>query len=121
MSASRPAFGGPRDAAGAPLRLQPPSRSVPQEMDIAAPRANANIELPGLLAWLLVGVAAGWLASTIMGSKRGLLGSALLGLVGAVVGGVVFSLFGLGGTTNILGSILIATVGAVIVLAVVGR
>ena len=90
-------------------------------MDLGSLTSDTNIELPGLVAWLIVGVAAGWLATKIMGSKRGLVSSTLLGLVGAIVGGVVFSLFGLGGTTNILGSILIATVGAVIVLAVVGR
>jgi len=90
-------------------------------VDFGSLTSDANIELPGLIAWLIVGVAAGWLATKIMGSKRGLVSSTLLGLVGAIVGGVVFSLFGLGGATNLLGSILIATVGAVIVLAVVGR
>ena len=80
-----------------------------------------NLEVPGIIAWVLVGLVAGYLASSIMHSKRGLLGSTLLGLIGALVGGLVFSLLGVGGATNILGSILIATVGAVIVLAVVGR
>jgi uncharacterized membrane protein YeaQ/YmgE (transglycosylase-associated protein family) len=53
-----------------------------------------------------------------MGSKRGLMASTLLGLVGAIVGGVLFSLLGLGGASNIIGSILIATVGAVVILAI---
>ncbi|HLF71541.1 MAG TPA: GlsB/YeaQ/YmgE family stress response membrane protein [Dehalococcoidia bacterium] len=54
-----------------------------------------------------------------MGAKGGLLKNTLLGLVGAIVGGVLFSLIGLGGASNIIGSIVIATVGAVIVLAIV--
>lgn len=80
-----------------------------------------SVEVPGLIGWILVGLAAGYLASLIMGSKRGLVSSLLLGLVGAIVGGVLFSLLGIGGATNILGSIVIATVGAVIVLAIVSR
>ena len=80
-----------------------------------------NFQVPGIIAWILIGLAAGWLASHLMRSKRGLLGNLLLGLIGSLVGGLVFSLLGVGGATNILGSILIATVGAVIVLAVVGK
>jgi uncharacterized membrane protein YeaQ/YmgE (transglycosylase-associated protein family) len=78
-----------------------------------------NLELPGIIGLILVGLVAGWAASTIMGSKRGILGNLLLGLIGALVGGLLFSLIGLGGATNIIGSIVIATVGAVIVLAIV--
>jgi uncharacterized membrane protein YeaQ/YmgE (transglycosylase-associated protein family) len=78
-----------------------------------------TIEVPGIVGWIIVGLAAGWLASLIMGSKRSLLGYLGIGLLGAVIGGVLFSLLGVGGATNILGSILIATVGAVIVLAIV--
>jgi uncharacterized membrane protein YeaQ/YmgE (transglycosylase-associated protein family) len=80
-----------------------------------------TIEVAELVTWIVVGLAAGWLASSIMRSRRGLVGNLLLGLIGAFVGGVVFSLFGLGGATNILGSILIATSGAIIILAVVGH
>ena len=78
-----------------------------------------NLELPGIVGLILVGLIAGWAASTIMGSKRGILGNLVLGLIGALVGGLLFSLFGLGGATNIIGSIVIATAGAIIVLAIV--
>jgi uncharacterized membrane protein YeaQ/YmgE (transglycosylase-associated protein family) len=78
-----------------------------------------ELEVPGIIGWIIVGLVAGWLASMIMGSSRGLISSLLLGLVGAVVGGLVFSLLGLGGASNILGSIVIATVGAIIILAIV--
>jgi uncharacterized membrane protein YeaQ/YmgE (transglycosylase-associated protein family) len=80
-----------------------------------------SFEVPGIIAWILIGLAAGWLASQIMRSKRGLVGNLLLGLVGSIVGGVLFTLLGLGGATNILGSVLIATVGAIVIIAVVGR
>jgi uncharacterized membrane protein YeaQ/YmgE (transglycosylase-associated protein family) len=78
-----------------------------------------NLEVPGLIGLVLVGLLAGWIASTIMGSRRGILGNLVLGLIGALVGGLLFSLLGLGGATNIIGSVVIATVGSVIVLAVV--
>ena len=78
-----------------------------------------TIELPGLIAWVLIGLAAGWLASYVMGRKSGLISHLLLGLVGSLVGGFLFSLLGLEGTDNILGSILIATVGAILILVIV--
>ena len=74
-----------------------------------------------IIVWLAVGVVAGWLASKIMGSKRGVISYALLGIVGAIVGGYLFSVLDIGGATNILGQVVIATVGAVLVLAIVGR
>ena len=80
-----------------------------------------NVEVPGIVGWIIVGLVAGWLASKIMGSRRGLIGSFVLGIVGALVGGFLFSVLGIGGATNIVGSIVIATVGAVIVLAVVNQ
>ena len=78
-----------------------------------------TIELPGIIAWILIGLAAGWLASTIMKRKGSLITNVLLGLVGAIVGGVLFSLIGIEGGRGVLGSILIATVGAIVILAIV--
>jgi uncharacterized membrane protein YeaQ/YmgE (transglycosylase-associated protein family) len=78
-----------------------------------------TIEVPGIIGWILVGLAAGWLASAILKRKGSLITNVLLGLVGAIVGGVLFSLLGLEGGGNILGSILVATVGAIVILAIV--
>jgi len=80
-----------------------------------------NIDLEGIVLWLVVGVIAGWLASQIMKSKRGLISYALLGIVGAIVGGFLFSLLDIGGASNLLGQIVVATVGAIIILAVVSH
>jgi uncharacterized membrane protein YeaQ/YmgE (transglycosylase-associated protein family) len=55
-----------------------------------------------------------------MKRRGGLLKNILIGLVGSIVGGVLFSLLGLEGGGNILGSILVATVGAIVILAIVG-
>ena len=78
-------------------------------------------QIEEIVVWLVVGVIAGWLASKIMRSRRGIIEYGLLGIVGAIVGGFLFSVLDIGGATNILGQVVIATVGAVLVLAIVGR
>ena len=77
----------------------------------------------GVLAWIIVGVIAGWLANLIIGSGGGLIGSIIIGVIGALVGGwLSTSILGLPyDVTGInLTSILVATTGAVIVLFVAG-
>ncbi len=78
-------------------------------------------DLERIAVWLIVGVIAGWLAGQVVGRQRGIFANALLGIVGAIVGGFLFSILDLGGAKNILGQIVIATIGAVVVLAVVGH
>ena len=78
----------------------------------------------GFLAWIVVGLIAGFLAKMVMpGSSSepgGWLGTILLGIVGAVVGGWVFSaFFNSAGATGInLPSIVVALVGSCIVIGV---
>jgi uncharacterized membrane protein YeaQ/YmgE (transglycosylase-associated protein family) len=72
----------------------------------------------GLLAWLVVGVIAGWLAGVVMkGSGYGVIGDLIIGLIGAVIGGFIFSL--VGASYGLLGSIFVAFIGACILIAVV--
>jgi len=81
----------------------------------------------GILAWIILGLIAGFIASKIYaGSGQGYLLDIVLGIVGAVVGGFIFSKLGSTGITGFdLWSILVAIIGAVIVLwvyhAVAGR
>jgi uncharacterized membrane protein YeaQ/YmgE (transglycosylase-associated protein family) len=80
-----------------------------------------------ILAWALLGLIAGFIASKIVGgSGQGILLDIVLGIVGAVLGGYLFSAFGATGVTGFnLYSILVAVVGAAIVLwiyhAIAGR
>ena len=80
-----------------------------------------------LLAWLVVGAIAGFLASEIMGTREGLVMMVVLGIVGAIVGGwVAADVLKIADVTGInLTSIIVAVVGAVIVIvvydAVVGK
>ena len=71
----------------------------------------------GILAWILLGLVAGWLASLIMGGRYGVLGDILLGIVGALVGGFLSSvLLGIDVTGFNVTSILIAVLGAIVVI-----
>ena len=46
----------------------------------------------GILAWIVVGLIAGWLASRVMkGRGSGLVGDLVLGVVGALLGGLLAS------------------------------
>ena len=80
-----------------------------------------------ILAWIVLGLVAGFIASKIVNRAGGsLVLDLLLGVVGAFVGGFLFTRFGAAGVTGLnIYSILVATLGAVVVLfiyhALVGR
>ena len=73
-----------------------------------------------LLAWIILGLIAGWIASKIVNRRgEGALMDILLGIVGAVIGGWIFRMLGAGGVTGLnLYSLIIAVIGAVIALSV---
>jgi uncharacterized membrane protein YeaQ/YmgE (transglycosylase-associated protein family) len=73
-----------------------------------------------LVAWLVVGAVAGFLASEIMGTREGLVMMVVLGIVGAIVGGwVAADLLKIANVTGInLTSIVVASVGALIVIVI---
>jgi uncharacterized membrane protein YeaQ/YmgE (transglycosylase-associated protein family) len=72
----------------------------------------------GFISWIIVGLIAGWLAGLVMkGGGYGIIVDILLGIVGGWVGGWVFGVLHLpipGGP--IVGSIIVAFVGAVILV-----
>jgi uncharacterized membrane protein YeaQ/YmgE (transglycosylase-associated protein family) len=71
-----------------------------------------------VLAWVVLGLIAGFVASNILTrSGQGLLLDLVLGVVGAVVGGFLFTATGATGITGFnLYSMLVAIVGAIVVL-----
>ena len=70
-----------------------------------------------LIWFLLIGLAAGWIASMVMKSGRGgVLQYMVIGVIGALLGGWLFSLLGLG-ASGLLGSLIVATVGAIVLIA----
>jgi uncharacterized membrane protein YeaQ/YmgE (transglycosylase-associated protein family) len=72
-----------------------------------------------LIVFLIIGAVAGWLAGQIMaGGGFGLIGNIIVGIVGAFVAGYLLpNFFPIGG---IVGSIIHAAIGAIIVLFVIG-
>lgn len=73
-----------------------------------------------ILAWIVLGLVAGFIASKIVNrTGSGIVMDLLLGVVGAFVGGFLFTRFGEAGVTGLnLYSILVATVGAAVVLII---
>ena len=71
-----------------------------------------------IIAWLVLGLIAGFIASRIVNKQgEGLLLNIVVGVVGAEIGGWLFRLFGMSGVTGLnLYSLLVATLGAVILL-----
>lgn len=69
----------------------------------------------GILAWIVLGGLAGWIATLIMGTdaSHGIFANIAIGVVGALLGGFVFNLLGGAGVTGFnLYSLLVATIGA---------
>ena len=92
--------------------------SPPQEAGGAIRRYQMALEPGGLIAWLVVGLVAGWLAGQFMrGGGYGVVGDIVLGIIGAFVGGLIFSFLLPGSSAGLIGSILVAFIGAVILIA----
>jgi uncharacterized membrane protein YeaQ/YmgE (transglycosylase-associated protein family) len=72
-----------------------------------------------LLWTVLIGIIAGFLAGKIVkGHGRGTLMDLLVGIVGSVLGGWIFTLLGLA-AYGLIGQLVMATVGAVVLLLIV--
>ena len=76
----------------------------------------------GIVAWIVLGAIAGFVASLIMGAREGLILMVILGIVGAVVGGYIAGaeLHTADVTGLNLESIVVAVIGAIVVI-VIGR
>ncbi len=73
-----------------------------------------------LLWFLLIGLAAGWLASTFMkGKGMGLLGNLLVGVIGAFIGGWLLGQLGVTIGGGLVGTLITATIGAIVLLFLV--
>ncbi|MHB1314091.1 MAG: GlsB/YeaQ/YmgE family stress response membrane protein [Christensenellales bacterium] len=76
----------------------------------------------GIIAWLLLGGFAGWIASIIMkkNESMGVFANVTVGIVGALIGGFIMSLIG---RQDVMGfnieSLLIAVLGSIVLLSIV--
>jgi uncharacterized membrane protein YeaQ/YmgE (transglycosylase-associated protein family) len=74
----------------------------------------------GILAWLVLGLVAGFLASLVMkGGGYGMIGDIIVGIIGALLGGFIFSLLGGSGVNGLnLYSLIVAFIGACVLIAI---
>lgn len=79
-----------------------------------------DAQLQAIIIWLIVGGVAGWLAGQIVkGHGFGLVGNIVVGIVGAFLAGWLLPSLGLG-LSGILGAIVYAAIGAIILLFLIG-
>ncbi|HEX6830027.1 MAG TPA: GlsB/YeaQ/YmgE family stress response membrane protein [Methyloceanibacter sp.] len=70
-----------------------------------------------LIMFLIIGLAAGAIASFYMGRQQELVPNLLIGIAGAFIGGFIAKLLGLT-AYNVIGEVVVATAGAIICLFV---
>jgi uncharacterized membrane protein YeaQ/YmgE (transglycosylase-associated protein family) len=78
----------------------------------------------GLIAWIIFGALAGWMASLIAGGdeRQGCLLNVIVGVVGAFIGGLIVEFVtGRGFTFRFnLASFVVAVIGAIVLLLITG-
>ena len=75
--------------------------------------------MEGIIWFLLIGLAAGWLAGVLVkGRGFGLAGDLVVGVLGALLGGYLFAVFGVA-AYGLAGSLIMAVAGALVLLFLV--
>lgn len=78
----------------------------------------------GIIAWIIIGGVAGWLASLVTGTddRFGIIGNIVVGIVGALVGGFLLALIGFGADQfRFSGWTLLVAFGGAVVLLLIYR
>ncbi len=71
------------------------------------------------LEWIVVGLIAGWLAGQVMkGGGYGVIVDIILGILGGLVGGWIFGKLGIWPAGGMIGSLIVAFIGAVILVGI---
>ncbi len=74
----------------------------------------------GIIAWIVVGLIAGWLTGKIMkGSGYGFFVDIILGIAGALLGGFIARHLGLDPSGGFIYSTLVALGGAIILVVII--
>ena len=82
-----------------------------------SPRSFLKALIMDIVGVLLIGLAAGWLASQVMkGGSSSLVTDLIMGVIGSILGGFLFGAVGLA-ATGLIGSLVTATVGAIVLIA----
>jgi uncharacterized membrane protein YeaQ/YmgE (transglycosylase-associated protein family) len=79
------------------------------------------MDATGLLIFLLVGAAAGWIAGNLMrGGGFGVVGNIVVGIIGAFLGSWLLGLLKVSIGSGLINSLVTSVIGAVVLLFVVG-
>lgn len=73
----------------------------------------------GWISFLIIGLIAGFIAEKVMARSHGLIINLVVGVIGAYLGAILFGLLGLG-AKSFIGALVVATIGAIALLAIVG-
>ena len=76
----------------------------------------------GILAWVIFGGIAGWVASIIMkkNSSMGVFANIIVGIIGSFIGGIIMNVLGGWEITGFnISSFIVAVIGSVILLAII--
>ena len=71
-----------------------------------------------IIVWILVGLAAGYIATKLLGGSGGLVYNLVIGLIGAVVGGWLLRALNVAIPAGTAGDLLSAIIGAIVFLAI---
>jgi uncharacterized membrane protein YeaQ/YmgE (transglycosylase-associated protein family) len=70
-----------------------------------------------IIAWLIIGALAGWLAGTfVRGGGFGLIGDIVVGIIGAFIGGWLAGVLHIHVGTGWISAIIVAAIGAALLL-----
>jgi uncharacterized membrane protein YeaQ/YmgE (transglycosylase-associated protein family) len=73
----------------------------------------------GIIGAIIIGILAGWIAEQIMKRNHGLLTNLIVGVIGSFLGAFIASMLGIN-WGGFIGSLVISTIGAIILLALLG-
>jgi uncharacterized membrane protein YeaQ/YmgE (transglycosylase-associated protein family) len=72
----------------------------------------------GVIAWIVIGLIAGWIAAKLTNAPHGLIRNLIVGLIGALVGGFLFERLNVVVVPDFWGNRITATIGAVVFLLI---
>lgn len=85
---------------------------------IQLPETTMDLSPGGIIAWILVGLIAGWAAGKVSrGHGFGLIGDLVVGLIGALIGGLIGGAI-VQGSVGFVGSVIVAFLGALLLLVI---
>lgn len=76
----------------------------------------------GIIAWIILGALAGWLASKTMNTNKsmGAIANIAVGIIGALIGGFIMNFFNRSGVDGLnIYSLFVAFLGSIILIAIV--